>query len=109
MDILKKNTTPAFQFVPRKKLLIVDVFKLELRNESTNALQTIICTIANLANENYTLTLATFPTGRLGAKFSYALLNNATNELVLLGRLIIVAENQSVQDYTNKTNNNFYA
>jgi hypothetical protein len=109
MDILRKNTTPAFQIVPRKKLLITDVFKIELRDESSKVLQIIICSIANLANENYNLTLATFPTGRLGAKFSYSLFNNATNDLVLMGRLIIVSQNQNIQDYTNKTNNNFYA
>jgi hypothetical protein len=109
MDILKKNTLPVFQIVPRKKLLIANVYRLDLRNESTKAEQIIICSIANLPNENYNLTLATFPAGRLGAKFSYSLFNNDTNDLVLLGKLIILAESQNVQDYTNKTNNNFYA
>jgi hypothetical protein len=109
MDILRKNTTPAFQIVPRRQLALTDVFKITLRNESTNAKQSIICSVAILANENYQLTLTSFPTGNLGAKFSYSLLNNETNEIVSLGKLIIVAENQDVQDYSNKSNNNFYA
>ena len=109
MDILRKNTTPAFQIVPRRKLALTDVFKITIRNESTNVSQSIICSAALLANENYLLTLSSFPTGSLGAKFSYALLNNETNEIVLLGKLIIVAETQDIQNYSNKSNNNFYA
>jgi hypothetical protein len=109
MDILRKNTIPVFQIVPRKDLNLSDIFRIELHDENTKASQNILCTITFLANENYNLTLATFPLGKLGAKLSYALFNNGTNELVLLGKLIIVSETQSIQDYTNKTNNNFYA
>ena len=109
MDILKKNTVPAFQIVPRKTLLVSDLLKIELRNESTNLKQLINCTFTLLPNENYLLTLVTFPSGILGAKFSYSLFNRVTNELLLLGKLIIFAENQAPQDYSNQTNNNFYA
>jgi hypothetical protein len=41
------------------------------------------------------------------AKFSYSLFNNVTNDLIM-DRLIIVSQNQNIQDYTNKTNNNFF-
>jgi hypothetical protein len=109
MDILRINTLPVFQIVPRRKLSVADVFKIVLRNESSNVSQSIICSATLLANENYLLTLSSFPTGSLGAKFSYSLLNNETNEIVLLGKLIIVSENQDIQNYTNKSNTNFYA
>jgi hypothetical protein len=108
MNILRLNTTPVFQIVPRKTLTVTDTFKIVLRNESNNKQETILCTITLLANENYNLTLSTFPIGGLNAKFSFTLFNNVTNVTLLLGKLMIISETQSIQDYSNKTNNNYY-
>ena len=108
MNILRLNTTPVFQIVPRETLLVSDTFKVVLRNESNNKQETILATITLLANENYNLTLSTFPIGGLNAKFSFTLFNNVTNVTLLLGKLMIISETQSIQDYSNKTNNNYY-
>jgi hypothetical protein len=108
MDILRKNTIPSFQIVPRFNLSVSGVFRIELRNENTQKKQNIICSISKLQNENFNLFLDTFPTGKIGDKFSYSLFNNASNELVLMGKLIIVSENQDVQNYSNKLNNQYY-
>ena len=108
MNILRLNTTPVFEIVPREILLITDTFKIILRNEGTNKQETILCTTTLLANENYNLTLTTFPIAEVNSKFSFTLFNNVTNVTLLLGRLMIISETQSIQDYTNKTNTNFY-
>ena len=108
MDILRKNTTPTFQIVPRRKLLLTEALRIDLRNENNDLREIIDCTIVNLPNENYSLTLATFPVGNLDAKFSYSLYINGTNEIVLMGKLMIITETQNVQDYTVQTNTKFY-
>ena len=108
MNILRLNTTPVFEIVPRETLAVTDTFKIVLRNESTNKQETILATITLLANENYNLTLSTFPIGGLNEKFSFTLFNNVTNVTLLLGKLMIISATQSIQDYSNKTNNNYY-
>ena len=105
MDILKLNTSPTFQFIPRKVLTVSDL-SIKLINELNQKTQTILCTVAILPNENYTITLATFPTGKANDKFSYTLLNGL--EIVSLGKLMIVSENENVQDYSKKSVNKFY-
>tara|TARA_R110000782_G_scaffold35953_1_gene85796 strand:+ start:256 stop:585 length:330 start_codon:yes stop_codon:yes gene_type:complete len=108
MDILRKNTTPAFQIVPRRAIGPSEILRIILRNESSDVEQSIACAINKLPNDNYTLTLFTFPVGKLGARFSYSLLINGTNEVLSLGKLMIISATQSVQDYTTKINTNFY-
>jgi hypothetical protein len=109
MDIFKKNTTPKFQIVPRKTLNVSNVFRIELRNESTDIIQIILCSASLLPNENYTLLLASFPSGNFSDKFSYSLYIDTTNELVLNGKAIILSASEDVQNYSNKTNYNYYA
>ena len=108
MNIIRKNTIPSFQIVPRKDLNIIDVFKIELKNESSQKKQIIICAVDLLPNENFTLSLETFPTGKIGDKFSYSLLDNSTSELVLMGKLMIVSQFEDIQNYSNKLNNQYY-
>jgi hypothetical protein len=109
MDILKKNTTPAFQIVPRKTLNVTDVFRIEIRNESTDIIQNILCSISLLPNENYLLLLSSFPIGNFNDKFSYSLYIDPTDELVLMGKAIILSASEDVQNYSTKTNYNYYA
>lgn len=106
MDILKKNTIPSFEIVPRKKLTISSIFNLELKNEMSQKKEVIFATISLLPNENYHLTLDSFPAGKIGDKLSYTLFQD--NEVVLLGKILIASENQDIQDYSKKTNNKFY-
>ena len=109
MNILKKNTIPSFQIVPRRDLNISEVFKIELKNESSQKKQNIICAVDLLANENFTLSLETFPTGKIGDKFSYSLFDNTTNELILMGKLMIVSENENIQNYEKSINSKYYS
>ena len=106
MDILKKNTSPSFQIVPRKVLDSLKIFKFQLKNEMSQKSQEILATILLLQNENYQVTLTTFPTGKIGDKISYTLLQD--NEVVLLGKIIITTETENIQDYSKQTNNKFY-
>jgi len=105
MDILKLNTSPTFKFIPRYELSVSEL-SIKLINELNQKTQTILCTVSILPNENYNITLATFPTGKANDKFSYTLLNGL--EIVSLGKLMIVSENENVQDYSKKTVNKFY-
>ena len=106
MDILKKNTSPTFQIVPRKVLNDSKVFNFQLKNEMSQKSQEILATILLLQNENYQVTLATFPNGKIGDKISYTLLQD--NEVVLLGKILITTETENIQDYSKQTNNKFY-
>ncbi len=106
MDILKKNTSPSFQIVPRKVLNYSKIFKFQLKNEMSQKSQEILATILLLQNENYQVTLAKFPTGKIGDKISYTLLQD--NEVVLLGKILITTETENIQDYSKQTNNKFY-
>lgn len=106
MDILKKNTSPTFQIVPRKVLDFSKVFNFQLKNEMSQKVQDILATISLLPNENYQITLASFPAGKIGDKIAYTLLQD--NEVVLLGKILITTETENVQDYSKQTNNKFY-
>ena len=66
----------------------------------------ILATISLLPNENYQITLASFPVGKIGDKISYTLLQD--NEVVLLGKILITTETENIQDYSKQTNNKFY-
>ena len=90
MDILKKNTSPTFQTVPRKVLDFSKVFNFQLKNEMSQKVQDILATILLLQNENYQVTLASFPTGKIGDKISYTLLED--DEVVLLGKILIAIQ-----------------
>lgn len=104
MHILRKNTTPAFEIVPRKVLDVSKVFFFHLKNEYTNQTQIVESSVELLSNENYTITMSEFPTGKINEKISFELKEETTNEIVLIGQIMIVDENEVVQDYSKKTN-----
>ena len=108
MDILKINTSPSFQIVSRKKLDVSRVFKFLITNEMTKKTQDILSGLVLLPNENYTIILASFPLGKAGDKLAYKLVDNITNEIVLMGKILIIPEIETTQDYSKKTNNKFY-
>ena len=108
MNILRKNTIPVFQIVTRENLNTDNVFKIQLKNEDTQAVQEINATVSLLENENYTITLDGFPVGNIHEKFSYTIIEVLTENVVSLGKILIVGENENVQDYTTIETNNFY-
>lgn len=103
MHILRKNTDPIFEIVPRVKLEGVTYF-LHLKSEYTQELQVIECEVELLTNENYNLTLSSFPIGKTNEKFSFEL---KEIDVVLIGQLMIIDENEVVQDYSKITTNKF--
>lgn len=107
MNILKINTSPIFEICPRIELNVNDAHTIVLKSEFTQAIQTISASVLLLQNENYLLTLQSFPTGKAGEKFSYTI-QNLANEIVSLGKLMIVSEFENIQDYSKKSNNKFY-
>ena len=104
MHILRKNTTPAFEIVPRKVLDISKAFFFHLKNEYTNATQIVESSVVLLSNENYNITISEFPEGKINEKISFELKEETTNDIVLIGQIMIVDENEVVQDYSKKTN-----
>lgn len=109
MNVLKINTTPKFQIVPRENLDVSRVLKLEIKSEFSQSLQEINATVELLENENYLLTLESFPSGSQDEKFSYTIFDLLTNNIVSLGKFLIVAENADIQNYSNKETNIFYS
>lgn len=109
MNILKKNTTPSFEIVPREALDTLSEYKIVLISEYKNTpKQEKNLTIQLLSNENYLITLQSFPQGKINEKFSYSIVENLSNKIVSLGKLMIVDENENIQDYTKQSNNKFY-
>jgi len=108
MDILKQNTSPIFEIVPRKTLDVFSDYKFKIINETANKTQEVLASVSELPNENYQVLLASFPNGKIGEKLSYKLVENLTDEIVYLGKIIIVSENENIQDYSKITNNKFY-
>lgn len=104
MHILRKNTTPAFEIVPRKVLDISKAYFFHLKSEYTNITQTVESSVELLSNENYTITMSEFPNGNINEKITFELKEETTNEIVLIGQIMIVDENEVVQDYSKKTN-----
>lgn len=104
MHILRKNTNPIFEIVPRKKLDVSKAYFFNLKNEYTNEVQEIESSIELLSNENYNITMSSFPIGNINEKISFELKEETTNEIVLIGQIMIVDENEVVQDYSKKTN-----
>lgn len=104
MHILRKNTTPAFEIVPRKVLDISKTYFFHLKNEYTTETQIVESSVELLSNENYTITMLEFPIGKINEKISFELKEETTNEIVLIGQIMIVDENEVVQDYSKKTN-----
>ena len=105
MNILKINTTPIFEFIPRTQLLNTNL-TIEIVSESSSNVQTINCVASVLSNENYNLLLATFPTGQVNEKFSYTIFNGL--EKISLGKLILISSTEVVQDFSKKSVNKFY-
>lgn len=106
MDILKKTTSPEFEIVPRRALDVSHVFTFQLKNEMTQKTQDILADVVFLSNENYKITMQSFPTSKIGDKFSYTLLDD--EEIVLMGKILVVGAAENIQDYSKKSNNKFY-
>ena len=104
MHILRKNTTPVFEIVPRKKLDVSKTYFFNLKNEYTTEIQTAESSVVLLSNENYNITMSEFPEGKINEKISFELKEENTNDIVLIGQIMIVDENEVVQDYSKKTN-----
>lgn len=102
MNILKKNTTPSFEIVPRIAMLEATPYDVELINQFSQSKQTITATATRLPNENYLLTLSEFPEGKTYDKFSFKITN------ICLGTLMIVSELEDIQNYESKTNQKYY-
>lgn len=108
MDILKKTTSPTFEIVPRRALDVSRVLKFQLKNEMKQTNQEVLADVVFLQNENYQITMRSFPTSSVGEKFSYTLIDDITGEVVLMGRLLVVGASENIQDYSKKSNNKFY-
>jgi len=108
MDIIKRDTALVIEVVPRVLIDTGAAFTMTLKNEDKQTSQTRACTFTLLANENYNLTLNSIPTGADYSKFSYIVKNNASNEVVLRGKLMIVSENEDLQNYNRTQTNRFY-
>jgi len=108
MDILKLTTSPAFEIVPRKNLDVLRTFKFKLINEFTKVTQDVLASITILPNENYQVTLVSFPTGKAGDKISYTIVDNLTNEVISLGKLMIVSASENIQNYSKISTAKFY-
>jgi hypothetical protein len=101
MNILKINTTPVFQFISRKDFN-AESLEIQLVSETKGTTQNIECTPTLLANGNYDLLLSVFPNGKANETFSFTILNDA--DVLCLGKLMIVASGEVVQNHSKKTN-----
>lgn len=108
MDILKKNTSPTFQIVPRKNLEVFELLKFNLKNEMTQIKESILADYYILENGNCQVIMQSFPTSNVGDKISYTLVDNLTEEIISLGKILVTSEIESIQDYSKKSNNKFY-
>lgn len=72
----------------------------------TQKTQDILADVVFLSNENYKITMRLFPTSKIGDKFSYTLLDN--EEIVLMGKILVVGASENIQNYSKKSNNKFY-
>jgi hypothetical protein len=107
MNILKINSVPSFEVIFRAELEDT-IYKIILKNELKNTAQEIICAFDLLPNENFNVVLNTFPVGVSGTKFSYKIVDSESDDIVCFGKLMIVAQNENVQDYSKKTSTKFY-
>lgn len=72
----------------------------------TQKTQDILADVVFLSNENYQITMRSFPNSKIGDKFSYILLEGT--DIVLMGKILIVGATENIQDYSKKSNNKFY-
>ena len=72
----------------------------------TQKTQDILADVVFLSNENYKATMQSFPTSKIGDKFSYILLEGT--DIVLMGKILIVGATENIQDYSKSSNNKFY-
>lgn len=108
MNILKKTEPPVFEIITRIPFDTSENLALVITSENSKKIQTITANAVLLPNENYLLTLESFPEGKTDEKFSYSLLVENTKVLLSLGRLMILAQNEDVQNYSKKENTKFY-
>jgi hypothetical protein len=103
MNVLKKNTLPTFEIVPRRDLDTEKAHSFLAENEFTHETQFIRATIAKKINGNYNITLDEFPDGE---KLAYEIKD--VKEVVSMGKMLIIEENQSVQDYEPINSKKYY-
>jgi hypothetical protein len=103
MNVLKKNTLPTFEIVPRRDLDTEKTHVFLAENEFTHETQSINTTITKKINGNYNITLASFPNGE---KLAYEIRDGV--EVVSMGKMLIIEENQSVQDYEPINSKKYY-
>jgi len=108
MNILRLNTSPTFQIVSRENIDVSRVLKFVMTNERTSTTQEVLADATALENENYQILMQSFPTGKIGDKIAYTLIDNLSENVVSLGKILIVSETESVQDYSKKENTKFY-
>ena len=108
MDILRKNLTPSFEIVPRYALDLSKQLRFLLINENIKVASQIIAAVTLLDNENYKITFATFPVSTVGDKISYTLIDNISEKIVSLGKIMVIGETESVQNYSKILNTKFY-
>ena len=102
MIVLKIDTPPTFEIVPRRNLDVNKNYSAVIEDEFTHEMQVIPATIEKKTNENYNITLATFPTGE---KLAYEIKDS--DEVVSMGKMLIINPTQTIQDY-EKNNQKYY-
>lgn len=108
MIILKKNTPAVFYFIPRINVDTTDAFKVVLESESKKTVQNKNCTLDKQLNRSILCTIPSFPTGKIGEKFSLKVINSLSLDIIYMDKMEIMDEFQDVQNYTAKKINTFY-
>ena len=105
MKVLFLNTPLIFKVVPRVYTFQSDNISLYLRNEMTNEAITpeITYTLDNYLN----VTIVDQPTDfAIQNKYEVIIYND--NDVIYMGKMIVLKEGTNVQDYEYKTQNNEY-
>lgn len=110
MDILRKNTDPVLTIIPRQEIADNLVIKFRFENEFSQAKLVVLSdTVTKLPNGLLSVLLEEIPEDvNIGDKFSYTAVDNDTDEVICLGKAIMLGETESVQDYSKADNNKFY-
>jgi hypothetical protein len=95
MKILFLDTALIFRVVPRIYPLFNDILVLELRNELTGVIFTPNFTFS--IDEYLTITMESIADFEIQNKYNFKIRNN--NEIISSGKILILREGTSVQDY----------
>jgi hypothetical protein len=104
MKILFLDTALIFKVVPRIYPLFNDILVLELRNELTGAIFTPNFTFS--IDEYLTITIDSIADFEVQNKYNFKIINN--NEIISSGKILILKEGTSVQDYQYQEQKNEY-